>query len=172
MTPKRRSSDYDENTSAQTTRFDQYVTFAVAEQRYGLNILEVREIRIWSGVTALPNAPEHVRGVINLRGAIIPVIDMRALFGLGQTVPTSTHVVVIVAAHDGLTGLLVDSVSDIVSIESGTLAALPARGSDTQRLFAGLIEAENELVAVLDLNDATALRAASRALELEPRHVA
>lgn len=161
MTMTRRRSDRQDSAgivpeTSQVAKL-QFVTFTVAEQRYGLDILMVREIRIWSGATSLPNAPAQVRGVINLRGSIIPVIDMRVMFGMAPTATSETSVVVIVAASSGLTGLLVDSVNDIIAVDASEISALPPTvGIEKESCFKGLISAGEGLVAVLDLDSVAA----------------
>src|SRR5215470_18911627 len=85
----------------------QVVSFKVGEEHYGIDIQLVREIRAWSATTQLPNTPEFVRGVINLRGTIVPILDLRARFGQGQSEPTKAHVVVIVAIEARMVGMLV-----------------------------------------------------------------
>ena len=83
----------------------------------------VREIKGWTDTTMIPNAPSHVRGVINLRGVIVPIFDLRARFGMGLTTPTKMHVVIIVAAGTRTIGLLVDTVSDIISVDPKAIRA-------------------------------------------------
>ena len=79
----------------------------------------MREIRAWNGATPLPNTREYVRGVINLRGTIVPIFDLRARFGEGQTSPTKNHVVVVMSVGEKWVGILVDAVSDILTVEQG-----------------------------------------------------
>jgi purine-binding chemotaxis protein CheW len=132
----------------------QYVTFSVAEQNYAVDILMVREIRLWTGATRLPNAKPHMRGVINLRGAIIPVVDLGALFQVVRSSAPATQVIVIVEAQGFLKGLLVDHVSDIVSLAPEQIAPLPHGETETPNpLFTGLIHGENGLVAIIALNN-------------------
>ncbi len=166
MSMTRRRSDRWEDAGAVSENVQlaklQFVTFTVAEQRYGLDILMVREIRIWSGATSLPNAAAQVRGVINLRGSIIPVIDMRVMFGMPPAVTSETSVVVIVAANSGLTGLLVDGVNDIIAVDASDISAMPpTAGGEKESCFKGLISAGEGLVAVLDLDSVTARQSTS-----------
>ncbi len=95
----------------------QFITFTLDAQEYGVDIMRVREIKGWTETTALPQAPSYVRGVINLRGIIVPILDLRARFGMGTTIPTRMHVVIIVITDTRTTGLLVDAVSDIITVE-------------------------------------------------------
>ena len=81
-----------ENTATQT----QFISFAIGDDQYGVDIMAVREIKGWSEITHLPRQPEYVRGVLNLRGAIVPIIDLRCRFGQGLTETTPLHIVIIV----------------------------------------------------------------------------
>jgi purine-binding chemotaxis protein CheW len=125
----------------------------VGEQHYCVDIMAVREIKAWTGTTALPNSPAHIRGVINLRGAIVPVIDLRKRFGQELTEPTPAHVIVIVAVGDIQNGLLVDGVSDIVTVNKKDIAPIPSmEGEDKNPYFQGLITGQEKLVAVISLD--------------------
>jgi purine-binding chemotaxis protein CheW len=131
----------------------QFVAFTIGEQNYCVDIMSVREIRAWTGATPLPNTAEHVRGVINLRGSIVPIVDLRIRFGQGETEPTSSHVVVIVAIEDRLNGLLVDSVSDILSVSVDDIAEIPETDAGSRvRYLDGLITEEDRMVAVIALD--------------------
>ena len=90
----------------------QFITFTLGSEEYGIDIMVVREIKGWTETTMIPNAPTHVRGVINLRGVIVPIFDLRARFGMGLTATTTMHVVIIVATGTRTIGLLVDTVSE------------------------------------------------------------
>ncbi len=131
----------------------QFVAFTIGEQNYCVDIMSVREIRAWTGATPLPNTADYVRGVINLRGSIVPIIDLRIRFGLGETEPTKSHVVVIVAIEDRLNGLLVDSVSDILSVSADDIAAIPETDVGSRvRYLDGLITEEDRMVALIALD--------------------
>ncbi len=95
----------------------QLIAFSIGEQAYGVEITTVREIRAWNGATPLPNTKEFVRGVVNLRGTIVPIFDLRARFGAGVTEATKTHVVVVLAVGEKWIGILVDAVSDILTVQ-------------------------------------------------------
>ncbi len=131
----------------------QFVAFTIGEQNYCVDIMSVREIRAWTGATPLPNTADYVRGVINLRGAIVPIVDLRTRFGLGKTEPTKSHVVVIVAIDDRLNGLLVDSVSDILSVSAEGVAAIPQTDVGSRvRYLDGLITEDDRMVALIALD--------------------
>jgi purine-binding chemotaxis protein CheW len=133
-------------------RTRQHVTFLVGDRVYGVDIRQVREIKQWSPTTALPNQPSYTRGVLNLRGTIVPVHDLRARFGGAATEATETHVVVIVAIGEQTVGVLVDAVSDIVSVALDDVRPVPASAGDGDRsAIAGLVNTDNGMVALLDL---------------------
>jgi len=131
----------------------QFVAFTIGEQNYCVDIMSVREIRAWTGATPLPNTADYVRGVINLRGSIVPILDLRIRFGQGETDPTTSHVVVIVAIEERLNGLLVDSVSDILSVSADDIAAIPETDVGSRvRYLEGLITEEDRMVALIALD--------------------
>lgn len=130
-----------------------YLTFVIDQQVYGIDILSVREIRAWTDVTNLPNTPEYVRGIINLRGTIVPIYDLRVRLGGGITKPTRMHVVIVVVAANGTFGLLVDSVSDILSIEDRDLQPVPETDAASDYRFLSSIVARDErMVSIIDLD--------------------
>ena len=130
----------------------QFITFTLGAEEYGIDIMVVREIKGWTDTTMIPNAPAHVRGVINLRGVIVPIFDLRARFGVGLTVPTSMHVVIIVAAGNRTVGLLVDTVSDIISVNPNAIRPVPEMGLPAEDQFLeGLVAIENRMVTLVSL---------------------
>jgi len=134
-----------------TTR--QFITFTIGASVFGVDVMAVREITAWVETTPLPNTPEYVRGVINLRGAIVPVLDLRARFGIGMTEPTKYHVVIIVSLGKRLIGLLVDAVSDIVSVGEETIKSVPEVETDVdQRFIEGILTLPEQVVALVALD--------------------
>jgi purine-binding chemotaxis protein CheW len=99
----------------------------------------VREIRGWTAATPLPQSPDYIRGVINLRGSIMPVIDLRARLGLGLTEPSSRHVIVVVQESDRCAGLLVDGVQETFTIDASLPQSPPDLGDDPDRRFVDAI---------------------------------
>lgn len=151
---------------------NEYLTFAIDNQHYGIDILSVREIRAWTEVTNLPNTPDYVRGIINLRGTIVPIYDLRVRLGGGRTSPTRMHVVIVVVAANGTFGLLVDSVSDILSINGRELQAVPDTGMEADyRFLSALVAREERMVSIIDLdrlvNQATAAQMEQLAAQVE-----
>ncbi len=131
----------------------QYVTFLVDDSIYGVDINLVREIKQWSPTTVLPNQPHYTKGVLNLRGTIVPVHDLRARFGVGLTEATETHVVVIVLIGTKTVGILVDAVSDIIGVPNEDIRPVPAGQSmGDMSAIGGLVTAPQGMVALLDLN--------------------
>jgi purine-binding chemotaxis protein CheW len=131
----------------------QLITFQIGEQYMGVDIMAIREIRAWTPTTMLPHVPSHVRGVVNLRGTVLPVIDLSARLGWGLTDPTARHVIIVVRIADQLHGLIVDAVNDIVTINEEELQAPPSLGGDsTASYLEGLISVEDRMVMVLALD--------------------
>ncbi|WP_298377323.1 chemotaxis protein CheW [Azospirillum sp.] len=133
---------------------DQYVSFTVGAEEYGVNILAVREIRGWTPESRLPNLPDYVRGVINLRGIIIPIFDLRARFGGGATEVTKRHVVVVMQVGERTRGILVDAISDILAIGPESIKPPPDvdSGLIDAEYLSGLYTAENRMVTLLNVD--------------------
>ncbi len=132
----------------------QYVTFLVGDRSYGVDIVKVREIKQWSQTTTLPNQPDFTRGVLNLRGTIVPVFDLRARFGGGLSEATENHVVVIVLIEEQTVGILVDAVSDIITIANDAVKPVPGQSfQDDGQSLSGLVSSGDDMVALLDLEN-------------------
>jgi purine-binding chemotaxis protein CheW len=132
--------------------YKQYVTFLVGDRLYGVEIVSVREIKQWTPTTMLPNQPHYTRGVLNLRGTIVPVHDLRARFGGSLTEATENHVVVIASIEDQSVGILVDAVSDILTVSPEDVRPIPAgaREMDLESI-SGLVSSDDQMIALLDL---------------------
>ncbi|ETA52136.1 chemotaxis protein CheW [Ponticoccus alexandrii] len=131
----------------------EFITFSAGGQNFCLEITQIREIRRWTPVTALPHTPRDVLGVMNLRGAVIPIFDLAARFGLGAT-PANERNVVIVAAVGGTTiGLLVESVSEILSVEKAAIQETPdIKSESTRHSILGMISVDETMVRVVNLD--------------------
>lgn len=130
----------------------QLVAFTVGAQFYCVDIMAVREIRAWGGTTTLPNTADFVRGVINLRGTIVPIIDLRSRFGEGQTDATKTNVVIILSIGERLYGILADTVSDILTVPEKDIQDVPETDREDESPFIeGLITTDGKMVAMIDL---------------------
>jgi purine-binding chemotaxis protein CheW len=142
----------------------EFVTFSAGDQSFSIEITQVREIRRWSPVTALPHAPNEVLGVMNLRGSVIPIYDLAARFGLGQT-PENPRNVIVVAMHGGQTvGLLVEAVSEILSVPRDQIQETPdIRSEMARQSITGVIPIETGMTRVIDLG--AVLHQAGRTLQ-------
>lgn len=129
------------------------VAFSVAGLKHCLEIKKILEIRRWSPVTALPHAPDEVLGVMNLRGAVIPIYDLAARFGLGKTSPSERNVVIVCAVQGKSVGLLVESVSEIVSTNPDSIQSTPDVQSDATRdCIQGVISVDDGMARVINLD--------------------
>lgn len=135
----------------------EFLTFILGGEEYGVDILSVRGIQGWNGVTRIPDTPEYMLGVINLRGAIVPIVDMRVKFNLKCAEFDSTTVVIVVRAElggeDHILGLVVDAVSEVYKIDQGTIQSNPEFNSDEANdMVKGLITIEDKMVIILDVD--------------------
>ncbi len=120
---------------------------------FGLDIMAVREIRAWTPATPLPQVPDFVAGVVNLRGTVLPVVDLAARLGWAATEATPRHAIIVVQLGGKTMGLIVDSVSDIVTLPKDSLQQPPASGDDdVVRFLQGLAALGERMVMVLDLD--------------------
>ena len=132
----------------------QFISFAIGDDQYGVDIMAVREIKGWSDITHLPKQPDYVRGVLNLRGAIVPIVDLRCRFGEGLTETTPLHIVIIVQIEGRQVGLIGDRVLDIVSTDVDQIQPVPRTAQATTSDFlSGLVTHENAMIALIDLRN-------------------
>lgn len=130
----------------------QFITFQLGDQVLGVDIMAIREIRAWSPATPLPNVPAHVRGVVNLRGIVLPVLDLRHRLGWGVTDPTGRHVIIVVRIGEQLQGLIVDAVNDIVEVPLETMQPVPDMGDlPAAGFLEGLANIDERLILILAL---------------------
>ena len=130
----------------------EFITFEVGGQLFGLDIMAIREIRAWTPVTKLPRVPHYVAGVVNLRGTVLPVVDLAARLGWQETEATPRHAIIVTHFAGQARGLIVDTVSDIVTIAADALQAPPTTSSDGVVPFIeGLAAIDDQMVMVLDL---------------------
>ena len=142
-----------EDTAAATTDIIQFISFAIGQDQYGVDIMAVREIKGWSDITHLPKQPDYVRGVLNLRGVIVPIVDLRCRFGQGLTESTPLHVVIIVQIDQQLIGLLADRVLDIISFDPSKIKPVP-KVAQSERLdfLSGIVTIESAMIALIELS--------------------
>ncbi len=116
-----------------------YLTFTLGREEYGLEILKVREIIGYMEITSVPQAASHVRGVINLRGQVIPVIDLRTRFGMASVDPTDQTCIIVVEIQLGdnpvNTGIIVDKVSEVMDVSAEQIEPAPTMGQDFETDF-------------------------------------
>ena len=120
-----------------------YLTFTLGEEEYGIDILKVQEIRGYDTVTCIANMPDFIKGVINLRGIIVPIVDMRIKFNLGDVSYNEMTIVIILNVANRVVGMVVDAVSDVISLSQTQIKAAPEFGAtlDTQYIKGlGVIE--------------------------------
>jgi purine-binding chemotaxis protein CheW len=128
------------------------IAFRVGDQEFCVNVMSVREIRGWTPATAMPHSPSYMKGVINLRGAVLPIIDLSARLGMKPTEPTQRHVIIVAQVHRKVVGLLVDAVSDILTVSEDNVQPTPEIASELQRQFArGIMAIEKRLICLLEL---------------------
>jgi len=130
---------------------NQFLTFLVGEEEYGLDILKVQEVKGYSTITPIPNAPEFVRGVMNLRGTIIPVVDLRAKFGLSRVEYNRLNVIVVVTVKTKTVGLMVDAVSDVLNIPAEDVQPPPDFGEAVHSIN-GLARSGDKVILLLDVD--------------------
>ncbi len=131
-----------------------YLTFALGNEEYGLPVLKVREIIKVMDITQVPQVPGHVRGVINLRGRVIPVIDLRLKFGFpGRENTDHTCIIVVDVAHLGMIGIVVDSVSEVLNVAGSDIDHAPDFGDRVSTDYIlGLAKVKNTVKILLDLD--------------------
>jgi purine-binding chemotaxis protein CheW len=139
-------------TSETETTEPNFVAFKAAEQDYCVGIMDVREIRRWTETTALPGAPDYITGVINLRGAVVPIIDFSRRLGLKTDSPSARNVIVIVQIGERVCGLLVDEVSEILRISEAhmqnTRSIAPSAAG---AIVTGVILLDERMIRLIDL---------------------
>lgn len=131
------------------------IAFRVGRQEFCINVMMVREIRGWTAATALPRSPRYVRGVINLRGAVLPIVDLAIRLGLPASEPTARNVIIVVQIGNQLVGLLVDAVSDILTANSANIQPSPDVSSDLVKTFVkGLLPVDGRMISLITLDNA------------------
>lgn len=129
------------------------LSFHVGEQEYSVDIMAVREIRGWSKATPLPHAPSYVRGVINLRGTVLPIVDLAARLGLPVGEDNSRNVIIVVHVCKQTLGLLVNAVSDILALPLDEMQPPPELAADVSRTFINALTIyEGRMIRVLNLD--------------------
>ena len=140
------------------SKADQYLTYAVGKEAYGVKILSVREIRGWEPVARVPNTPSYIKGVLNLRGTAVPVVDMRMRMNMFEgSYDSSTVLIVLRAEIDGaerIAGIVVDSVSDVMNARGNEIRKTPDFGKDVNTEFiTGLADVDGNMVMLFDVEN-------------------
>lgn len=135
-----------------TPEAEQYLTFRLDGLDYGIPIMQVQEIRGWAKVTPLPNSPRYIKGVLNLRGTIVPIIDLRLRFNLNEVPYDACTVIVVVNVGGRLAGLVVDAVNDVISLAPDQRRNPPEFEGQANRQFVqGLTQVEDKLLVLIDV---------------------
>lgn len=129
------------------------IAFRIGDQEFCVDIRSVREIRGWAPATPLPQSPLYVRGVINLRGAVLPIIDLSSRLGLGTSEPSARHVIIVARVGMRTVGLLVEAVSDILGVSEEMIQATPDIGCDLVRSFVkGVLPIDGRMISLISLD--------------------
>lgn len=136
---------------------EQYLTFILNSEEYGVDILRVQEIKGWDNATPIPNTPAYVRGVINLRGTVVPIIDLRARFGLEPAAYGPTTVVIVLKVMSGaasrIMGIVVDAVSEVYNVTQQDMKPAPEFGGAVKVDFVkGLATVDKKMVIILNID--------------------
>lgn len=133
-------------------RVREYLTFRLGDEHYAIDILTVKEIRGYESVTRIANAPEHVKGIINLRGEIVPIVDLRLCFGVGNSGYNEFTIVIVLHIHQRIVGIVVDSVSDVITLDQAELKPPPDFGvAFDHRYLIGLAAVHDDMIIVVDI---------------------
>jgi len=140
------------NTTNDTNEPLELIAFRVGDQEFCMRTTSIREIRGWSPVTPIPQAPYDVLGVINLRGSVIPIVDLSHKLGMGPTASNDRSAIIVGEVHDMVVGMLVDRVSDILTVPASSLQPVPELTTSFDKSIAeGIIAAESGMICFLNL---------------------
>ena len=132
---------------------NEYIAFRVGAQEFCVDIMSVREIRGWTPATVLPHAPSYVRGVINLRGSVLPIVDLAQRLSFADTEATQRHVIIVVQVNAQIVGLLVDSVSEILSHSADAIHPMPDVATDFVKSFVrGMLAVDGRMIGLIILD--------------------
>lgn len=137
-----------------TDKGREQIAFNIGSQEFCISTISVREIRGWTPATALPHAPAFVLGVVNLRGVVLPIVDLAVRLGFPPTEPTARHAIIVVEFGSQVAGLLVDGVSDIFTASEEQIQPTPDIAAETAKLYVrGVIPMDGRLIGVIDIAD-------------------
>lgn len=147
----------------------QYLSFPLGEERFAVEILKIQEIRPLTAITPIPNAPEHIRGVINLRGTIVPVFDLKLRFALKSAADSRFAIILVVTIGERVVGLIADAVPKVLTVQMEEIAPPPDFGQRVDISFvSGVLHRDKDLVLLLDLDHLLAVELG----ELQPLETA
>jgi purine-binding chemotaxis protein CheW len=128
------------------------IAFRIGEQEFCVNIMSVREIRGWTPATPLPHAPPYVLGVINLRGVVLPIVDLASRLGMTPAEPTARHVIIVAQVGQRVIGMLVDAVSDILTVVDDDIQPTPEISSELEKQYArGILAIDKRMICMIEL---------------------
>jgi len=142
-----------ETKSAASGSVREFIAFRVGVQEFCIDIMSVREIRGWTPATALPHAPSYVRGVINLRGSVLPIVDLAERLGFPSADASGREVIIVVQVGGQIIGLLVDAVSDILTQSSDSIQPTPDVATDVAKAFIrGVLPIDGRMIGLIELD--------------------
>ena len=143
-----------EVSNVEGTGTEQLVSFRLAQEEYGLEITKVREIILMGEITRVPQTPEYIKGLINLRSTVIPIVDLRLRFGLPQQDPTDETRIMVVTVGGKMIGIVVDAVSEVLRVSKDQIAPPPPTVAGLGREYlTGLVKLENRLLILLEIDN-------------------
>ncbi|MDV2077913.1 chemotaxis protein CheW [Marinobacter xestospongiae] len=148
------SRQKDQGDGAQVTRTDvrEYLTFSLGDEHYALDIMAVKEIRGYESVTRIANAPDFIKGVINLRGDIVPIVDLRIKFNVGEATYNEFTIVIVLQVHERMVGVVVDGVSDVIALSREERRPPPEFGvAFDSRFLVGLARVQEHMVILVNI---------------------
>ena len=132
----------------------QFLTFTLQDEEFGIEILRVQEIKGLSRITPIPNMPEYIRGVMNLRGTVVPILDLRAKFAMPQSEYNQFTVIIVVTVGEKVLGLVVDAVSDVLNVADENIESAPEIGEDADTSFmTGIAKSGDRLITLLNMDE-------------------
>ena len=143
----------DKSGTHESTAAQQFLTFSLCEQEFGIEILRVQEIKNYSRVTPIPNSPPNVKGVMNLRGTVIPIVDLRSTLGMPSADYDKFTVIIVVNIETRVVGLVVDAVSDVMDVDQTDIEVPPSLSTEiTQSVVDGIAKAGDRLITILNIS--------------------
>jgi purine-binding chemotaxis protein CheW len=141
------------NVTSQAGGHKELISFRIGAQEFCVDIMAIREIRGWTAATALPQSPSFVKGVINLRGAVLPIVDLASRLGFQSGEASDRNVIIVAQIGEQVVGLMVDAVSDILTVTEDMIQPTPDVASDTAKTFVrGLIAMDGRMISLISLD--------------------